>query len=580
MDTNLLYALNEKGEKITPIITEIKDGYKLTFKKSALKGIKKLYALKDLAVRKAGDEGFYLYPAGTNQAWSSKIYFKNRDDGSMISDVQGYPEENETPLPLYALLNSENSFYVKIGMNSLFRLPCNVKNNVYNFYVEYDLENFPPIEDITLTVYPVSENFTVNDLVSAYRQELMSVEKVKTFKERCQNSKDLDYFRKHPYLRIRMAWKPAPSPVAEQTVENEPDVFVACDFDRLIKLMDEMHSQGVSGAEIQLVGFNVSGHDGRWPELLPVEEKLGGVDGLNKALLKAKKYGYHLSCHTNTIDQYTIANTFKKSYSVRNSDLSYLRAGCWSGGKPYIVRTDKQVKVMKKHLKTVKKLGFNGIHYVDVNSIVFPRFSYGKGSTRSVSQSVKDNLKMMRETKKYFGGFSSEGCANYYVKELDFGLYITWGEPLTRMGVLTDELVPLNEMILHGLMMYGGCNNAWNYTVKEPIFKVHQYLIGARPVYYLNQKFFGVNETHLPENDLTTRDDKEIKRAVKEIIKGHKEYEQFIDLQFEKIVDFKNFENGLLETTFESGTKIIGNLYPDEKDYFGTPIKPFSYIVK
>ncbi|MBQ4159669.1 MAG: hypothetical protein IJD83_01945, partial [Clostridia bacterium] len=71
-----------------------------------------------------------------------------------------------------------------------------------------------------------------------------------------------------------MAWKPVPCTIAEQTPENEPDVHVACTFDDVIKVMEAYKKAGVSKAEFCLVGWNMKGHDGRWPQILPVEESI------------------------------------------------------------------------------------------------------------------------------------------------------------------------------------------------------------------------------------------------------------------------------------------------------------------
>ena len=49
----------------------------------------------------------------------------------------------------------------------------------------------------------------------------------------------------------------------------------ACTFRRVRELADECKAQGLEGAEFQLVGWNLRGHDGRWPQAFPVEEALG-----------------------------------------------------------------------------------------------------------------------------------------------------------------------------------------------------------------------------------------------------------------------------------------------------------------
>ena len=53
-------------------------------------------------------------------------------------------------------------------------------------------------------------------------------------------------------------------------------------------ILDEVKRQGVERAEVCLVGWNQKGHDGRFPELFPVEEQLGGEDKLRKLIKNLK----------------------------------------------------------------------------------------------------------------------------------------------------------------------------------------------------------------------------------------------------------------------------------------------------
>ena len=93
-------------------------------------------------------------------------------------------------------------------------------------------------------------------------------------------------------------------------METEPPVKVACDFDRVGDILEELKRQGVDKAEICLVGWNVKGHDGRWPQAFPVCEELGGEEKLRALIQKAQKMGYQITCHTNSTDQYEIADCY------------------------------------------------------------------------------------------------------------------------------------------------------------------------------------------------------------------------------------------------------------------------------
>ena len=72
----------------------------------------------------------------------------------------------------------------------------------------------------------------------------------------------MDYSVNSVMIRVRLGCKPAPAKILHQTLETEPPVKVACDFDRVGDILEELKRQGVDKAEICLVGWNVKGHDG------------------------------------------------------------------------------------------------------------------------------------------------------------------------------------------------------------------------------------------------------------------------------------------------------------------------------
>ena len=87
--------------------------------------------------------------------------------------------------------------------------------------------------------------------------------------EKIKSNPALAYAVTNIEVRIRQAWKPAPSPVMEQVTRNEPTVKAVVAFDRVKEIVDESVRQGVSGAEFCLVGWNKGGHDGAFPQIFP-----------------------------------------------------------------------------------------------------------------------------------------------------------------------------------------------------------------------------------------------------------------------------------------------------------------------
>jgi len=145
-----------------------------------------------------------------------------------------------------------------------------------------------PYEDLVIEYHCRPAGTPYADLAKIYRKHQLDHGAVKPFRERFAANKILEKAIFAPEIRIRQAWKPVPSPVLHQAPENEPPVKPMVTFDRAKDIVDELKRQGVADAELCLVGWNVGGHDGRWPQYFPSEPELGGDARLREAIAYAR----------------------------------------------------------------------------------------------------------------------------------------------------------------------------------------------------------------------------------------------------------------------------------------------------
>lgn len=114
-------------------------------------------------------------------------------------------------------------------------------------------------------------------------------------------------------------------------------MHVACTFKDVEDIIHAYKAAGIEKVEFCLVGWNIKGHDGRWPQILPVEESLGGEEGLRSLIKTANDAGYRVVCHTNSTDAYSIADNFDL-YNIartRNGNVS-IETTYWAGGRPAV----------------------------------------------------------------------------------------------------------------------------------------------------------------------------------------------------------------------------------------------------
>lgn len=308
---------DNNGKIYKPIINASGNISKIMISKDKIKnGIEYIEINTDAFAANAGEDGYYVI-ADVNKAGSYLCRFTEKEDEEMVL--------KQNLMPIVGIKKQEYALLITaVGMKSCFHVRVGVKDNKYFLVMRFVLDKNEPYEDISLEIRRLDNNADYNDMAREYRKYQLDRGVCAPIRERMKDNPALVYAAESVEIRIRMGWKPAPPDVLEQTVENEPAMHVACTFERVKDIIDELKRQGVDKAQLCLVGWNKSGHDGRWPQIFPVEEKLGGEEKLKELIQYAKDNGYQIVCHTNSTDWYNIAEGFpKKDMIVKKADGSF-----------------------------------------------------------------------------------------------------------------------------------------------------------------------------------------------------------------------------------------------------------------
>lgn len=574
MTERIYKAIDETGREYTFRSEQRGKSTLLTLDKETIRDAKQLWILKDLSTAHAGDEGFFLVPRGISMMGDMYVRFTERADEEYL--------RRAPIMSLYVLKKADYSALVRIERNYKYQFEIVVKDGVYTVAPYFDFadnEKDPVYDDIRVEIIEMPLTATLGDFAKAERDLRLERGEIVTLREKCK-SPAVEYARKYPLIRIRMGWKPSPSPVFHQTIENEPDMFVACSFDRVCDIADEMKRQGVEGAELQLVGWNQSGHDGRFPQLFPADPRLGGNAGLEKAIAHVKSLGYRISLHTNLIDAYEIADTYTWDDICVNRDGSYLQRGHYSGGYSYHVCLEKQLKNNRRDLPAVAALGVNGIHFTDVVSIVEPDSCHAKDHVCYTGDAVKYAQTIIKESRDLMGAFSSEGTMDFALKDLDFGLYVSFGDGFgTKYIPFGERLIPFFELIYHGIILYNPISPTVNYFLKQTRDKLIYLLRGGKPTCYIYSKFrTGGMANWMGEVDLVTETDEQLRETVAYIAAASKEYLPRADKQFVYMKNYEFFENGIEVASYEDGSRVAANFSEDDAVYDGHTVPAGSAI--
>jgi len=234
---------------IIPNVTENKDTITLTVSKNRLKGknCNILRVESTLTTISCDEKGYMFFPTNFDYG-VVKCDFKKRENALFRSEVSA--------MPVCGICENEKAVFVHIqGMDSDVRFMAEYTDGIYKLSPEFLLDGDEADEDIVV-VYKKMPYASYSDMAKTYRKYQMDIKGVRPLKNRAKERIELQKATECPEIRIRMGWKPQPTPVRRQTIENEPPMKIACDIPTLHKIIDKMKEKGINKAEICLIFYS------------------------------------------------------------------------------------------------------------------------------------------------------------------------------------------------------------------------------------------------------------------------------------------------------------------------------------
>ncbi len=497
---------------------------------------------------KIGDTGYFL--CNDSSEGTFLTYFTPRNEGNFSKELAcvacyGWNKGNTGILGIIT------------GMRYDFGMELGLKDGIYYTYPRFYIDGDEMYEDICVKYYTLKNDATYSAMARKYREYQLSEGGCVPIKQRAENDERLLKATEGIEVRIRQGWKPAPSPVENQTPETEPPMHVACTFDRVGDIADEFKRQGINKAEFCLVGWNYGGHDGRFPQILPVDPRLGGEERMVSLVKKIKEMGYMVVCHDDATAAYTIADCFDEEYLLKNKDGSlHKRPYCWSGGRPYKICPQRQYERFElSNQEIIKNFGFEGLHYIDVITNLPPLKCYDKKHPATRKDSAEWYRKIMRLSRKNFGGFASESGFDFAASDTDYVIYPVFKiEP--NDNPFCDEMVPFWQIVYHGIIMYNPSTFTLNYAAKAVKNRLKFFEWGGRPLvcYFAN---FATDYNWMGKEDFLSTTDEDLKDSVSKIKQMSEDYEELKPERFEFINNHEKISDGVYCTTYSNGTKVI-----------------------
>jgi hypothetical protein len=526
----------------------------------------------DFAEARTGEAGCWVFP-------NNRIGRFTRKDGRAF-------ESWGMCMPCFGMVTPRGAFCaIATGMPYSLSAEVVVKGGVYKMRALFDKYMDDIYEDIALEFRFLSgDDADYSGIARAYRSYQLERGACRPLADRAKERPVLGYAARHPEVRVRMAWKPVPSPVPEQVTRTEPPVKPVVTFDRMVEFAEACKAAGVDGAEFCLVGWNIGGHDGRYPEIFPVEPSLGGEEKLKECVRRVQSLGYQIAAHSSFRDCYMIANTFDAEFVVEKNPDGTLKRGktTYGGGRLFTMCPQRAYeRFCPQQCHEMAALGFKGLFYLDV---ITSRPLYPCNDLRhrlNNGQRAVWEANILEEVKSVFGGTASEGAHDFCIGSVDSALTIQWCKPFDPPRCkLDDGYVPFWQLVYGGIVLSTPFRTMINCTANPDrrfLLKLAEF--GGRPTYYVHSVFVTGREPSMGKVDLELDTDEHLKLAVGWIKSGCEEYSRRASLQFHFMDRHETPAEGLFRVTYSDGTRLVGNYNDAPRVLDGVEIPPLDYVV-
>lgn len=562
------------GTKTTEVVDVMESDCLVRFvwpKEKVPANFKSVTVTPDFASARKGDDGYWVMPNNTYGTYRI-------DNGSLKEDWGIF-------MPMFGMKTPHLTYCAIVtGMPYSLGISVEAKDGAYSqsavFSADRDIEFY---EDIRIDYHFLKgDDADYSGIARCYRAYQLERGAAVPLAEKVKSNSALAYAVTNIEVRIRQAWKPAPSPVMEQVARNEPPVKAVVTFDRVKDIVDESVRQGVGGAEFCLVGWNKGGHDGAYPQIFPVEPSLGGEEKLKETVAYAQSKGYQVVGHSSFRDCYMIADTWDAEYVVEKNPNGTLKRDetSWSGGRLYTMCPQRAYeRFCPKQCAEMATLGFRGMFYVDVTTSrpLFPcpdvRHRLNNGQ-----RAVWEN-NIMRELGETFGGAASEGAYDFCSRTCESALTVQWRKPFDPPeNEMVDGYIPLWQLVYHGIIV----STPFRTMINCPANPDRRYALklaefGGRPTFYWHSWFVTGKPPSMGTWDLEATTDDKMRQGVRWMKEGHDEFAGRSHLQFCFMDRHEKIADGVFCTTYSNGESVVVNYTDNAFEYRGKIVPAVSW---
>ncbi|GHH97804.1 DUF5696 domain-containing protein [Neobacillus kokaensis] len=396
------------------------------------------------------------------------------------------------------------------------------------------------------------ENTDYSDMAERYRQYLMEEQ---GFKRNNTNKENVEL-----HLNILGG--------------GTKDGFISDSFlsltttDQAKKIVKNLSSQGIKDMSITYFGWQRGGYS-NYGGSFPIAGDLGGNSGMKEFVDYAHSKGMPVYLDGSS---YTFNNTGKDGFRQSRDGLRDLGSSVIKLGKNRTFVSPRFMKdVVLDDLEKAKELGIDGYLFgAGIGSMLTTDFNDRHLASRQEVKQIQQEL--FKKTKKELGNVRVTS-GNLYA--LNKSNYIDQMESGYSFDLFVDRVVPFEQIALHGLIGYSFNYGNMSGDVKETFLKGIEY--GGDPSFLVTHE---KTNKLLDSRPLRAFYSTNFKDWKEEITTQYKRFNDALgDVQSQFITDHQKIADGVFETTYEKGKRIIVNYNKDPFTINGMKIGAEDFVV-
>lgn len=351
-------------------------------------------------------------------------------------------------------------------------------------------------------------------------------------------------------------------------------------FEQAKEVLTEMQGLGIDGIQLRYTGWFNGGIHHNLPDTVSVDSKLGGSKGLGELETYAKSHHIGLYPDVSFMEAFPDADGFKKAYASR------LITNKLATVSPYLLSTLREndeinpgyvlspkiiPQIISGFLEAYRGLNVNSLSLRDLGNELNSDFNRADVIDREEAKGVL--IDQFKQISTSTPDLLIEG-GNAYATP--FAKHIVNAPISNSRFNITDEAVPFFQMVYHGSILYTG--EAWNLgDDQDPSVTFLKALETGSALHYT---WFYADPSAIKMTEFDHFYSADYRRWINEAAELYQKLNDVVhDVQGQVIQKHEKLAEGVYQTTFEQGKKIIVNYNDDVVNVNGVTIESKGYWV-